>query len=128
MPPGQKTGLWQTFPTTKQKVSNEIKRIIRKRPCQLLQDRVYQGDREGRPYNTTKRLTKPVYCTGDPRGRPGKFLTDIVQYTLTLAYRQSRRIYASQSAWYSSGVNDRPVSPGFGLCVLARGTKRHDDV
>src|SRR5713226_4900098 len=45
-----------TFPTTKQKVSNEIKRIIRKRPCQLLQDRVYQGDREGRPYNTTKWL------------------------------------------------------------------------
>ncbi len=30
-----------------------------------------QGDREGRPDNTTKRLAKPVYCTGDPRGRPG---------------------------------------------------------
>ncbi len=31
----------------------------------------FQGDREGRPYDTTKRLAKPVYCTGDPRGRPG---------------------------------------------------------
>ena len=31
-----------------------------------------QGDREGRPYNTTKkRLAEGVYGRGDPRGRPG---------------------------------------------------------
>jgi len=31
-----------------------------------------QGDRQGRPYNTTKkRLAEGVYCTGDPGGRPG---------------------------------------------------------
>ncbi len=32
----------------------------------------YQGDREGRPYYITKRLAKPVYGRGDPRGRPGQ--------------------------------------------------------
>ena len=31
-----------------------------------------QGDREGRPYNTKLPvLHDTVYCTGDPRGRPG---------------------------------------------------------
>jgi len=31
-----------------------------------------QGDREGRPYNTKLPvLHVTVYCTGDPRGRPG---------------------------------------------------------
>ena len=31
-----------------------------------------QGDREGRPYNTQLPVLRVnVYCTGDPRGRPG---------------------------------------------------------
>ncbi len=31
-----------------------------------------QGDREGRPYNTRRRVTRAIwYCRGDPRGRPG---------------------------------------------------------
>src|SRR5713226_4203462 len=34
-----------------------------------------QGDREGRPYNTTEPPTDPVYRTGDPRGRPGSLRT-----------------------------------------------------
>ena len=33
----------------------------------------FQGDREGRPYNTQLPvLHVPVYGTGDPRGRPGR--------------------------------------------------------
>ena len=32
-----------------------------------------QGDREGRPYNTSMQLVSTVYCRGDPRGRPGFF-------------------------------------------------------
>ncbi|TMF43474.1 MAG: hypothetical protein E6I32_16435 [Chloroflexi bacterium] len=33
----------------------------------------FQGDREGRPYNTQLPvLHVPVYCTGDPRGRPDR--------------------------------------------------------
>jgi len=32
-----------------------------------------QGDREGRPYNTRWRGKRASwYCTGDPRGRPGR--------------------------------------------------------
>ena len=32
----------------------------------------FQGDREGRPYNTRLHVTQAIwYCTGDPRGRPG---------------------------------------------------------
>ncbi len=37
-----------------------------------------QGDREGRPYNTTEHLAKRVYCTGDPRGRPGSALNALI--------------------------------------------------
>ena len=44
-----------------------------------------QGDREGRPYNTTKRLAKIVYGTGDPCGRPGKTICCILGATLALA-------------------------------------------
>ncbi len=28
-----------------------------------------QGDREGRPYNTTDGIGESAYCRGDPRGR-----------------------------------------------------------
>src|SRR5437588_1005817 len=32
----------------------------------------FQGDREGRPYNTRLHVKQAIwYCTGDPRGRPG---------------------------------------------------------
>jgi len=35
--------------------------------------RACQGDREGRPYNThLPVLHVTMYCTGDPRGRPGR--------------------------------------------------------
>ena len=34
-----------------------------------------QGDREGRPYNTNLPvLHVNMYCTGDPRGRPGSHI------------------------------------------------------
>jgi len=44
------------------------------RVCELSLGRRFdfQGDREGRPYNTNLPvLHVNVYCTGDPRGRPG---------------------------------------------------------
>src|SRR5437763_13898765 len=50
------------------------------RVCERLLERRFdcQGDREGRPYNTKSPvLHVNVYCTGDPRGRPGGFLAII---------------------------------------------------
>ena len=55
----------------------------------------FQGDREGRPYNTKLPvLHVNVYCRGDPRGRPGSHLQ-----TLDRLSKVQRQF--GQPKWYN---------------------------
>src|SRR5438874_6382370 len=69
-----------------------------------------QGDREGRPYNTKLLvLHVNVYCTGDPRGRPGCLFQSAISSCL-LAVSSNQRF--PLACWQPLPISDFLLLPG----------------